>query len=60
MGFFDGTLYSVIFGGATLFGVLTWWFTPAEAWLVSFDSWIPRKRNSILYVLVAQAEDRED
>jgi hypothetical protein len=27
--------YSVIFGGATLFGILTWWFTPAEAWLVS-------------------------
>ncbi|KAI5449189.1 hypothetical protein NCC49_005226 [Naganishia albida] len=24
---------SVIFGGATLFGILTWWWTPSGAWL---------------------------
>ncbi|KAJ9095072.1 hypothetical protein QFC20_006760 [Naganishia adeliensis] len=24
---------SVIFGGATLFGILTWWWTPSDAWL---------------------------
>ncbi|KAJ9097597.1 hypothetical protein QFC21_004631 [Naganishia friedmannii] len=24
---------SVIFGGATVLGIMTWWFTPAEAWL---------------------------
>lgn len=31
-------VHSVIFGGATIFGILTWWFTPAEAWLVSLTT----------------------
>lgn len=59
-------LNSVIFGGATVLGIMTWWFTPAEAWLVSNQQGTSRalcQSSSFSWYRVApiaQAADRED
>jgi translation initiation factor 5B len=41
----------VIFGTITIFGVLTWYFTPADKWL---------RRDQILQALQAADEPQED